>query len=124
MLQKNEDLSRSVRTAFLKISKGYKALHAIRARDQLRLQGQEVIIDEVHAKRARKKVTIDPNSKFVRIRDIKEAQEQQDAQKAAWALKDRAAEARKTALEMQNKDQQAFMFEFSAIDMQSVDSLL
>ena len=107
-----------------KISKSYETLHAIRARDQLRLQGQEVIIDEVRAKRTRKKVAIDLNSKFVRIRDVKEAQYQQDAQKAVWALKDRAAEARKTALEMQNKDQQAFMFEFSAVDMQSVDSLL
>lgn len=105
MLRNNEDLSHSVRTAFSKIFKGYEALHVIRARDQLRLQGQEVIIDEIRAKRARKKVAIDPNSKFVRIRDIKEAQEQQDAQKAAWALKDRAAEARKTALEMQNKNQ-------------------
>jgi hypothetical protein len=105
LLRNNEDLSHSVRTAFSKIFKGYEALHVIRARDQLRLQGQEVIIDEIRAKRARKKVAIDPNSKFVRIRDIKEAQEQQDAQKAAWALKDRAAEARKTALEMQNKNQ-------------------
>ena len=54
LLQKNEDLSRSVRMVLSKISKGYETLHVIRARDQLRLQGQEVIIDEVRAKRSPK----------------------------------------------------------------------
>ena len=97
--------------------------HVIRTRDKLCLQGQEVIIDEVRVKRTRKKVAIDSNSKFVRVRDIKEAQDQQDVQKAAWALKDRAVEARKTVLEMQNKDQQTFMFVFSVVDMQNVDNL-
>jgi hypothetical protein len=110
--------------ALLKISKGFESLHAIKARDELRLQGQEVIINEVRAKRAHKKVAIDPNSKFIRIRDIKEAQDQQDAQKAAWAVKDRAVEARKTAQAMQNKDMQALKYEFSAVDMESVVNVL
>ena len=124
LLQKNEDLSRSVRMILSKIFKSYETLHVIRARDQLRLQGQEVIIDEIFTKRTRKKIAIDPNNKFVRIRDVKETQYQQDVQKAVWALKDRTVEARKTVLETQNKDQQAFMFEFNVIDMQNVDSLL
>jgi hypothetical protein len=38
-----------------------------RARDKLRLKGQEVIINEVRVKRAQKKVAFNPNSKFVRI---------------------------------------------------------
>jgi hypothetical protein len=100
-LQKSENLSRSIRMALTKIAKGYDALHMAKTRDELRLKGQEVIINEVRAKRARKKVAHDPNSQFVRIRDIKEALDQQQAQKAAWATKDRAAEARKTAQAMQ-----------------------
>jgi hypothetical protein len=119
-LREIEFLSRPVRTALWKIAKGYDALHLIRARDELRLKGQEVIINEVRAKRARKKVAFDPNSKFVRIRDIKEALDQQEAQKAAWATKDRAAEAEKTAKSMQNRDMTAFMSEFSAVDMSCV----
>jgi hypothetical protein len=55
----------------------------IRARDELRLKGQEVIINKVRAKRARKKVAFNLNSKFVRIRDIKKALDEQEAQKAA-----------------------------------------
>jgi hypothetical protein len=78
-------------------------------RDELRLQSQEVIINDVRAKRAQKKVAFDLNSKLVRIRDIKEAQDQQDAQKAAWDIKHRAAEARKTAQALQNRDMQALM---------------
>jgi hypothetical protein len=93
-------LLRPVRTALWKIAKGYDALHLIRERNELRLKGQEVIINEVRAKKARKKVAFDPNGKFVRIRDIKEALDQQEAQKAAWATKDRAAEAEKTAKSM------------------------
>jgi DDE superfamily endonuclease len=119
-LREIEFLSRPIRTALWKIAKGYDALHLIRARDELRLKGQEVIINEVRAKRARKKVAFDPNSKFVRIRDIKEALDQQEAQKAAWATKDRAAEAEKTAKSMQNRNMTAFMSEFSAVDMSCV----
>jgi hypothetical protein len=78
-LREIEFLSRPVRIALWKIAKGYDALYLIRARDELRLKGQEVIINEVRAKRARKKVAFDPNSKFVRIRDIKEALDQQKA---------------------------------------------
>jgi hypothetical protein len=76
--------------------------------------------NEIRAKRARKKVAHDPNSQFVRIRDIKQALDQQEAQKAAWSTKDRAAEARKTAQAMQNKDMMASMSEFSAVDMSCV----
>jgi hypothetical protein len=108
----------------LKISKGFETLHVAKARDELRLLGQEVIISEVRAKRRRKKVAIDPNSKFVRIRDIKEAQMAQDAKKAEWATQDRVAEARKTALEMQNKDMKAFMYEFSAVDMEGAVNVM
>jgi hypothetical protein len=72
-LQEIEFLLCPVRTALWNIAKGYDALHLIRARDELHLKGQEVIINKVRAKRAQKKVAFDPNSKFVRIRDIKEA---------------------------------------------------
>jgi hypothetical protein len=72
-LRQTENLTRTVRTALSKISKGFKTLYVAKARDELRLLGQEVIINEVYAKRRRKKVAIDLNSKFVRIRDIKEA---------------------------------------------------
>jgi hypothetical protein len=106
--------------ALIKIAKGYNAFYIAKTRDELHLKGQEVIINEVRAKRARKKVAHDLNSQFVRIRDIKEALDQQEAQKAAWATKDRAAEARKTAQAMQNKDMMAFMSEFSAVDMNCV----
>jgi hypothetical protein len=44
----------------------------------------------------------------------------QDAQKAAWESKDRAAKARKNALTMQYKDMKAFMYVFSAVDMKGV----
>jgi hypothetical protein len=115
-----ETLTRSVRTALSKISKGYETLHIDKARDELRLRGQEVILNEVRAKRSRKKVASNPNSKFVQIRDIKATQMAQDAQKAAWESKDRAAEARKNALAMQNKDMEAFMYVFSAVDMEGV----
>jgi DDE superfamily endonuclease len=119
-LRKSEILSRPVRMALVKIAKGFDTLHLIRARDELQLKGQQVIINEVRAKRGRKKVAHDPNSKFVRIRDIKEAQDQQEAQKAAWATKDRAAEARRTAQSIQSRDMTAFMSEFSAVDMSCV----
>ena len=122
-LQQTEILSRDVRTFVSKISKGFETLHTIKAQDELRLQGQDVIINEIRAKRARKKVAINPNSKFVRIRDIKEAQEAQDTAEAVWALKDRAAEARRTALEMQKKDMQQFMNVFNAVNMQRVENL-
>jgi hypothetical protein len=48
----------------------------------------------------------------------------QDAKKAEWATQDRVAEARKTALEMQNKDMEAFLYEFSAVDMEGVDNIV
>jgi hypothetical protein len=38
--------------ALTKIAKGYDALHIAKARDELRLKGQEVIINKVRAKRA------------------------------------------------------------------------
>jgi hypothetical protein len=123
-LRQTENLTRTVRTALSKISKGFETLHVAKARDELRLLGQEVIINEVRAKRRRKKVAIDPNSKFVRTRDIKEAQMAQDAKKAEWATQDRVAEARKTALEMQNKDMKAFTYEFSAVDMEGVENIV
>jgi hypothetical protein len=72
-------------------------LHMAKTRDELHLKSQEGFTNEFRAKRARKKVAYDPNSQFVRIRDIKKALDHQEAQKAAWATKDRAAEARKTA---------------------------
>jgi hypothetical protein len=106
--------------AFSKISKGFEELHTIRAHDQMQLMGQKVIIDEVRAKRARKKVAIRLNEKFVRIRDIKEAQQAQDAKKDAWAATDRAAEARRTALAVQRKDMSQFLHEFHAVDMEEV----
>jgi hypothetical protein len=96
--------------ALFKIAKGYDTLHLIRARDELRLKGQEVIINEVQAKRARKKVIRDPNSKFVRIREIKEALDQQEAQKAAYQTKNELAEARKMARSMQERDMTALLF--------------
>jgi hypothetical protein len=104
--------------AFSKISKGFEELHAIRARDEMQLIGQKVIIDEVRAKRGRKKVAINPNEKFVRIKDIKEAQKAQDAKKALWAARDRVAEAQKTALAMQKEDMGQFMHQFDAVDME------
>jgi hypothetical protein len=36
----------------MKIAKGYDALHIAKTRDELHLKGQEVIINEVRAKRA------------------------------------------------------------------------
>ncbi len=79
-----------------------------------------MIINEIRAKRARKKVAIDPNSKFVRIRDIKKAQALQDARKEAWEAKDRAMKARRTAIAVQNRAMEGCMYEFSAVDMESV----
>jgi hypothetical protein len=70
-LQITETLTRLVQMALSKISKGYETLHVNKAHDELRLQGQEVILNEVRAKRSHKKVAINPNSKFVQIRDIK-----------------------------------------------------
>jgi hypothetical protein len=96
----------------------------VRAGDKIRLLGQEVIINKIRAKRRRKKVAIDPNSKFVRIRDIKEAQMAQDATKAEWTTQDTVAEARKMALDMQNKDMKAFMSEFNAVDREGVDNIV
>ena len=103
--------------AFSNISKGFEELHTIRARDEMQLMGQKVIIDEVRAKRGRKKVAINPNEKFVRIKDVKEAQMAQDAKKAAWAATDRVAEARRTALAMQKKDISQYILQFDAVDM-------
>jgi DDE superfamily endonuclease/Tc5 transposase DNA-binding domain/helix-turn-helix, Psq domain len=117
-LQITENMTRNLRMAFSKISKGFEELHAIRARDEMQLIGQKVIIDEVRAKRGRKKVAINPNEKFVRIKDIKEAQKAQDAKKALWAARDRVAEAQKTALAMQKEDMGQFMHQFDAVDME------
>jgi len=65
-------------------------------------------------------VAINPNQKFVRIKDIKEAQKAQDAKKAAWEATDRAAEARRTALTVQRMDMSQFLHEFHAVDLEEV----
>jgi DDE superfamily endonuclease len=109
-LQTIENMTRNLRTAFLKISKGFEELHTIQAQDQMQLAGQKVIIDEVRAKRGRKKVAINPNQMFVRIKDIKEAQQ----------AVDRVAEAWRTALAVQKRDMRQFIHEFHAVDMEEV----
>ena len=65
-------------------------------------------------------MAINPNQKFVRIKDIKEAQKAQDAKKAAWEATDRAAEARRTALAVQRMDMSQFLHEFHAVDLEEV----
>jgi hypothetical protein len=107
----------------LKISKGFETPHVAKSRDELRFLGQKVIINEVRAKRSRKKVAIDPNSKFVRIKDIRRLRWPRTQKWPRWATQERVAEARRTALEMQNNDMKAFMYEFSAVNMEGIDNV-
>ena len=106
-----ENLSRNVRIILRKTSKAFDQLHVERARDSTELRIRKRQIDQLQSKR-RKKVTVDPNQKFVNIEDIKRTHDEIRRNREAYEKRDRQKEAAATSAALLKEDISKFMVEF------------
>ncbi|KAI0995796.1 hypothetical protein K3495_g12385 [Podosphaera aphanis] len=97
------------------ISKAGKAIslgNAQRARDQETTHTQESQIRQLSSKSSRKRVTVDPNTRFSSIGQIKQAQSEQKAHEELLAFRKPELEAKKAVAAMLNTSLEACQFEW------------
>jgi uncharacterized protein YmfQ (DUF2313 family) len=95
-LQKQGNLSRSIRLFLNKTAKAFGQLHYEKTHNLQQINAQASQLADLNVKK-KKKVPINANERFAGIEKIKAAQEEQQRQIALSKKKDLAAEARRTA---------------------------
>lgn len=111
-LRKSKEPDQTVRYIFDKAGKAIARLNAEQALSLHIIEAQEAKLHNLHSAKTRKRITVNPNTLFVNIDQIKKAQEEQAAAEAAAAVKKPYLDAKKAAEAMQNITLQACQFEW------------
>jgi hypothetical protein len=109
--------SRDIRLLLQKTAKGFEELQVARASDSLVLEGQKSKINSLLGKRARQRVSVDPNTQFASIEEIKTALDRAAALRAQWEARGPVNEAKTTSRQIQMSDVSKFCFEFQIGDI-------
>ncbi len=87
-------------------------LNAEKAGLEMVIQSQAAKIENLEAKKPKKKVAEDPNTRFVNIENIRRAQEELAIQEQRKKQREPIVEARKLADQMAKANMQEFMHEW------------
>ncbi len=106
------ELARDCRVVLQKNMKAIGKLNAEKASLEMVIQSQAAKIANLEAKKPKKKVAEDPNSRFINIDAIRKAQEELAIQEQRRKEREPIVEARKLADQMAKANMQEFMHEW------------
>jgi hypothetical protein len=109
---------RETQAILRKAGKRIGQLAAQNAVSESKIRSLEAQLEELRGPKTRKRVVVDPNTKFANIDAIKKAMDEATEQEARIKAREPEKEAKKTADELAKAKMQDFMFEWqSYIDM-------
>jgi hypothetical protein len=111
-ISKTEKIPRMQRLVIQKAGKAIGRLNAIQAGHEATIQRQKAEIESLQAKKPRKRITVDPNSRFANIESIKKALDEAAALEAQRKVKDTEFVARKAAEAISNMTVESMTFEW------------
>jgi len=106
---------RETRAILGKAGKRIGQLAAQNAVSESKIHSLEAQLEELRGPKTRKRVVVDPNTKFANIDAIKKAMDEATEQEARIKAREPEKEAKKTADELTKAKMQDFMFEWQAI---------
>jgi hypothetical protein len=106
---------RETQAILRKAGKRIGQLAAQNAVSESKIRSLEAQLEELRGPKTRKRVVVDPNTKFANIDAIKKAMDEATEQEARIKAREPEKEAKKTADELAKAKMQDFMFEWQAI---------
>lgn len=95
-----------------KTSKALALANVQRARDGQTIESQDLLIRQLSTRSTRKKVPVDPNTRFASIAQIKQAETEQRARDGLITSREQEIEAKKAAEAMMNVSLESCQFEW------------
>jgi hypothetical protein len=118
MIQSLDDghmTERETRVILRKAGKRIGQLTAQNAVSESKIHSLESQIEELRGPKTRKRVAVDPNTRFANIDAIKKAMDEAAEQEARIKAREPEKEAKRTVDELAKAKMQDFMFEWQAI---------
>lgn len=109
-------LTRDQRMAFQKASKALGNITTIAAKLQAEKRSLEMSVEELESKRKMKKLTVDLNSQFANVENIKRAIEEAKAAEARAARRQPEEELKRVSRKLEQSNMESCMFEWQ-LDM-------
>lgn len=111
-LRKRKGIDKETGFIFTKASKAISKLNAQQALSQHTIQTQQIRLQQLQSTKTRKRITVDPNTRFANIEQIRKAQAERAAAEEAIELRKPLFDAKKAADAMLNVTLQACQFDW------------